>query len=67
MASYLLNLPDEQMDSVRSFSAMTGIPMSKLFRQAVMQFFCSGQSPCGVVSSGMVASGCMMIVSMGSR
>ena len=65
MASYLLNLSDDQLNSVRSISEGTGIPMSKLFRQAVAQFLVSGQLQCSIVASGVVASGCTLIMFAG--
>lgn len=61
MVKFLFNLPTEQLDDLRRFSQDTGSPVAECIRQGI-NLLLQSQVPCGVIVSGAIASGFIVLV-----
>ena len=61
MAKVLVNVSGGPLESLRSMSDETGIPVSRFIRQAIDDFIAS-QQPCQLVMSGSIVSGKIFVL-----
>ncbi len=61
MSRFILNVTSGQLEGLRGLSESTGTPIAHFVRQAIDQFLNSGMH-CGVVISGQVASGSVLVM-----
>lgn len=62
MTKFLLTLPVEDLAKMREWSSLNGVSVSQSFRIAATGLMTSGQIPCGIVMSGLIASGYALVV-----
>ncbi len=61
MSKIIFNLPDHEAEDFKRFSHEIGSSMSHLLRQWVRDAL-GGQVPCGITTSGGIASGYLVVV-----
>ncbi len=61
MSKILVNVSGVPLESLRSMSEETGIPVSRFIRQAIDNFL-AGQQPCQLVMSGNIVSGKIVVL-----
>lgn len=61
MSKILINVSGGPLESLRSMSEETGIPVSRFIRQAIDDFI-SSQQPCQLVVSGNIVSGKIVVL-----
>lgn len=61
MSRFIFTLHEEKLKALRRLSQDTGIPISHYLRQAIDSIL-DNKIPCGLVMSGSVASGYVMIM-----
>mgnify|MGYP003393515376 CR=1 FL=1 len=61
MRMFSLYLPDQQIGALRELADQTGVPVARYIRLAIADFLDS-QVPCGVVCSGSITSGYLLVV-----
>ena len=66
MAVVLFHLPDCQKEALRQHSQSIGISVSEGIRQAIGDWLDKGQDSCGIVMSGILISGKIMSIRIGS-
>ena len=61
MPKLIFNLSASQLETLRDASASLGVPMAECLRTAIERMAWQGE-PCGLVMSGSIASGRMVLV-----
>ncbi len=62
MASFFFSLPNDQLDRLRDFSQSAHLSVAEILRRGADLFMASAYAPCGIVMSGAIVSGNVLVL-----
>jgi hypothetical protein len=62
MANFYFSLPDDQLDRLRDFSRTSHQSIAEVLRRGADLIMATAYTPCGIVLSGAIASGHVLVL-----